>query len=97
MYGWSEAEALAMNISATIPEAQREESKELVWRLQRGEVVDSLKTKRQTKDDRILDVWLTVTRLTDENGVIRAIATTERDVSGLKTIRESIDRKKEKS
>ena len=97
MYGWSEAEALAMNISATIPEAQREEAKELVWRLQRGEVVDSLKTKRQTKDDRILDVWLTVTRLTDENGVIHAIATTERDVSGLKTIRGSIDRKKEKS
>jgi two-component system CheB/CheR fusion protein len=97
MYGWSESEALAMNISATIPKTDREEAKELVWRLQRGEVVDSFETKRQTKDGRILDVWLTVTRLTDENGVIHAIATTERDLSGLKTFRGSIDRRKETS
>ena len=44
----------------------------------------SYKTQRLTKDGKTLDVWLTVTRLQGEDGNPDAIATTERDITGIK-------------
>ena len=41
----------------------------------------TLETKRKHKDGRIIDVWLTNTKLTDDKGKLTGIATTERDIS----------------
>jgi len=81
MYGYSEAEALKMNISDTIPEAKRAESQAFMARLSQGEAVSSLETQRLTKDRRLLHVWLTVTVLTDARGAPVAVASTERDIT----------------
>jgi PAS domain S-box-containing protein len=84
MYGYTEAEALRMNIRDTVPEDRREQALDLLRQAETGEIVASLETKRRTKDGRILDVWLTTTKLLDEQGKIVAIATTERDVTVLR-------------
>ncbi|MFZ5998451.1 MAG: sensor histidine kinase [Nitrospirota bacterium] len=81
MYGYAEAEALSMSIFELIPEERKLEEMRLIEQIKTGAPVESIETKRKAKDGRILDVWLTVTKLVDERGNIVAIATTERDIT----------------
>src|SRR5476649_2877130 len=81
IYGYSQAEALRMNIVDTVPTEYQEEARGFLASLKRGELVPTLETKRKTKDGRIVDVWLTNTKLTDDKGKLTGIATTERDIS----------------
>lgn len=81
MYGYAEAEALRMNIVDTVPKEYQGEAREFLSSLKRGELVPTLETKRKTKDGRIVDVWLTNTKLTDDKGKLTGIATTERDIT----------------
>ena len=81
MYGYSEAEALDMNIDELVPHDKRAEALNLVKSLFKGKPVRSFQTKRLTKDGRTLDVWLTVTLLRDAAGEPYRVATTERDVT----------------
>ncbi len=88
MYGWSEAEALGMNIEEIVPEARLEETTILMKRSAQGEAVESFETQRITKDGRTLDVWLTATVLVDAQVRPASIATTERDITERKKAQE---------
>src|ERR1017187_3241773 len=50
MYGYSEAEALKMNIVDTVPKEYQEEARGFLAALKRGELVATLETKRKTKE-----------------------------------------------
>jgi len=78
MYGWSEAEALVMNVRDRIPEGLREEALAAVLRLSRAEVMEPYHTQRITKDGVVADVSMISTALVNEAGHVYAIATTER-------------------
>ena len=78
MYGWSEAEALAMNVRDRIPEELREEALAKVQQLSRAEILEPYRTQRITKDGAVVEVWMTATALVNEAGQMYAIATTER-------------------
>ncbi len=80
MYGWSEAEALNMNVSSLIPTDRKEEELVTLKKLSYAEVLEPYKTERLAKDGRIVNVWLTVTSLVNEAGKAYAIATTEREI-----------------
>ena len=82
MYGWSEAEALAMNIRDLIPEGLIEEALGTVRQLSRAEVLKPYRIRRVAKDGRIVEVWVTATALVNGAGVIYAVATTEREMAG---------------
>ena len=58
----------------------------LLKRLREGEKVRSFETQRLTKEGRLIDVWITVTTLTDEAGNLVAVATTERDITERKRL-----------
>ena len=92
MYGYSEDEALKMNIRDIVPEHKREGTMAFVKKLQEQEI-ESFKTQRLTKDGKTLDVWLTVTKLVGEDGKPVALATTERDITGRKLEGEIAKRK----
>jgi two-component system CheB/CheR fusion protein len=94
MYGYTETEALKMNISDIVPKGKRREALDFIRRLSRGEEINSFEIQRLTKDGRSLDVWLTVTVLKDENNQIINIATTERDLTKLAELRRSRHGKK---
>ncbi|TFG71836.1 MAG: PAS domain S-box protein, partial [Anaerolineales bacterium] len=79
IYGWSEEEALQMNIKDIVPENKRENALDLIRRLVKGEEITSFVTQRLTKDQRVLDVWLNISKLVNEDGQTYAIATTERE------------------
>lgn len=78
MYGWSEAEALQMNIVQRIPESQRAAYLKKLHQLNQAEILQPYVTQRLTKSGAAVDVFVTSTALINETGRIYAIATTER-------------------
>jgi two-component system CheB/CheR fusion protein len=80
MYGWSEADALTMNICDLIPEDRREEALAVLRQLSRAEAMEPHRTQRIAKDRRIVEVWLTASALVNASGAVYAISTTEREI-----------------
>jgi PAS domain S-box-containing protein len=89
-YGFTEAEALGMNVRDIVAETDREAALTLIQRIKQGDIVKSFELRRVAKDGRILDVWLTITLLTDEKGKPVAIVTTERDITERKRTEEKL-------
>jgi len=80
MYGWSETEALAMNVRDRVPEELREEALAKIKQLGRAEILETVRTQRITREGAVVDVWITSTALVNEAGQMYAIATTERAI-----------------
>jgi two-component system CheB/CheR fusion protein len=78
IYGWSEAEALVMNVRDRIPEALRAEALVKVHQLSRAEILEPYLTQRITNTGAVLAISMTSTALVNEAGMMYAIATTER-------------------
>jgi len=84
MYGYTEAEALKMNIAQLMPLDKKTEAMEYLKRILSGTIVESFETQRVSKDGKILDIKLVVTCLKDDAGVIDAIAATAHDITEMK-------------
>jgi two-component system, chemotaxis family, CheB/CheR fusion protein len=78
LYGWSETEALSMNVRDRIPKTLQESALAKVQLLSQAEILDPYRTQRLTKDGSVLEVTLTSTALLNESNQMYAIATTER-------------------
>jgi two-component system CheB/CheR fusion protein len=78
LYGWSEAQALQMNVRDRIPEGQRDQDMAQLSRLARNEVLQPYSTQRLTKSGAVVNVSIVATALLDDAGRMYAIATTER-------------------
>jgi two-component system CheB/CheR fusion protein len=78
LYGWSEAEALQLNVSDRIPKALQPVALGQVYQLSQAQTLAPFQTQRLTKDGRTLNVTLTATALLNNAGQVDAIATTER-------------------
>lgn len=86
LYGYSEGEALMLRLQDLVPPNHWREQEKMVQRITEGEVLKSFETRRTTKTGTALDIWSTVTLLTDDQGKPIAIATTDRDVTERKRI-----------
>jgi PAS domain S-box-containing protein len=80
-YGYTQAEAMKMNISRIIPSHKQDEWTLITQRAVEGENIESFSTQRITKNNRMLDVSVNATCLKDENLKPFAITTTERDIT----------------
>ncbi|MBA4356847.1 MAG: chemotaxis protein CheR, partial [Desulfovibrio sp.] len=78
IYGWSEAEALQLNVCDRIPESMRARALKIIHKLAKAIVMKPYRTQRIAKDGAVVDVWMTSTALEDEAGQMYAISTTER-------------------
>ncbi len=85
MYGWSESEALSMNVRDRIPQERQEEVMQMMDKLSHAEVLVPYRTQRITKEGKLMDVWITCTALVNEEGKIYAVATTEREIKSNNT------------
>ena len=81
MFGYSEQEALAMTVWQLVPPNKVAEQKDFNYRIFAGEKVTSFETQRLAKDGRLIDVWMTVTKLVDDAGKVTGIASTERNIT----------------
>jgi two-component system CheB/CheR fusion protein len=80
MYGWSESEALAMNMRKRIPKEQTEKELALLKKIALGDKIEPFQTQRLAKGGNSVKVWLTASALIDEAGKLYAISTTERKI-----------------
>lgn len=81
MYGWSEEEALGMNISDIVPEDQKEKALEILYSAIKGDTIVPYQTQRLTKEGNLVNIFLITTSLADKHGEIYAIATTEKVIN----------------
>jgi two-component system, chemotaxis family, CheB/CheR fusion protein len=100
MYGYSESEALQMNLQRLVPDTKRDETNSYLQRLRHDEGIEPFKTQRVTHDGRFLDVEITVTIYRNELGDPVGAATTEMNVSerekliaALNAINESLEKR----
>ncbi len=82
LYGWTAAEATAMNIQELVPESLREHALSRVRELSRSDALVSQRAQRIAKDGSIVEITLTATALLNQEGQVYAIATTERVDAG---------------
>ena len=78
LYGWSEAEALAMNVRNRTPAALQAAALDRVKQLSQAKILEPYLTKRLTKSGAVVEVSMISTALVDPAGQMYAIATTER-------------------
>lgn len=78
IYGYTELEAIGMNIEDLIPEDQRAETRQLLEHLKASGPFKSGRTQRLTKSGERVTIKLTASVLYDETGKPSAVATTER-------------------
>jgi len=78
MYGWSEAESLAMNTHQLIPGCGQEQARALMQQLSQAESLQPFHLERITKGGQTVKVVLTASALVNASGVMYALATTER-------------------
>jgi PAS domain S-box-containing protein len=81
LYGYPRGEAVAMNTLDMVPKKYRAVMCEILRRISNGEAAGSFEIQRKTRDGRVLDVGLTITRLRDSAGKVRTLAFTERDIT----------------
>jgi two-component system CheB/CheR fusion protein len=80
MYGWSEEEAVGMNVRDRILQTQNDAELLRITQLDDARILEPYKAPRRTKEGSVVDVWIMATALVDTSGKMYAIATTERTV-----------------
>jgi two-component system CheB/CheR fusion protein len=80
MYGWSEAEALLMNVRDRIPKGLQAGELDKVRQLCQSQILEPYHTQRTTKEGAVMEVTMVSTALVNEAGEMYAISTTERKV-----------------
>lgn len=78
IYGWSEAEALLLNVRDRIPPLLRDDALVTLREFDRDRIPEPYHTQRLTRSGAVLEVSVTATALLDASGQIYAMATTER-------------------
>ncbi len=82
IYGWTEAEALRLNLLDRVPPEQRALALDQMERLGRAQVIEPYRSQRLAKDGSVLEVSITATALRNDDTEVYAVATTERLVHG---------------
>lgn len=82
LYGWTEAEALQMNVRQRIPTPLQDKALAQVQQLSQARTLAPFTTQRLNKTGQLLEVSLVATALVNESGQVYAIATTERTSDG---------------
>jgi PAS domain S-box-containing protein len=81
IFGYTADEVVGKHISILAAPDRVDEIPEILERLRKGERVDHYKTRRKTKDGRILTVSLTVSPLFDAQGGIAGASEVARDIT----------------
>ena len=78
LYGWSEEEALRLNLRDRTPAADQAEEMGRMTRVIHGEIIEPYRAQRLTKTGAVVEVTVVSTALSHESGETYAVATTER-------------------
>ena len=86
IFGYRAEEMIGQSIMRIIPPDREEEEIQILMRLQRGERVDHFDTVRVRRDNRSIDVSLTISPIKDSNGTVIGASKVARDITERKRI-----------
>lgn len=81
MYGYPESEAVGRSVQDIIPPRLRAKYLSLLETIRDGGRVEAFETQRIAKDGRILEVWVTLSPLRDDQGQTVAVSAIGRDIT----------------
>ena len=90
MFGYTAGEIVGRSIEVLIPGDRLHEEKRILSRLRGGDLVDHFDTVRVTKDNRRVDVSLTVSPVRDSGGRIIGVSKVSRDITERKASEEAL-------
>src|SRR5687768_8123047 len=70
LYGYSEREALRMNVRELIPDERTADLDGTFGAIERGEEIPGLELKRKARDGHVVDVWVTTAKVFDGKGSV---------------------------
>lgn len=88
IFGYKPEEIVGRHISTLAAPERLDEIPTILARIARGDRIDHYETKRKTRDGRILTVFLTISPLRDDSGVIIGASKVARDVTEQKKAEE---------
>ena len=94
VFGYSREELIGKPSTFLVPEESRDKAKNLHKGFVNGALVKNVDGVRLTKDKRMMPVSLTMSRLTDENGILVALATIAKDTTEQKRVQEELDQER---
>ena len=96
IFGYTAEEMIGQPIIKIIPHDLYHEEETILSKLRRGEIIEHMETIRITKDNKLIDISLTVSPVRDESGKIIGVSKIARDITNAKRaerlIRESDER-----
>lgn len=90
IYGFTEAEALNMKIWNIIPEHFLAEMHIVIDDILLGKKIETLEMNRITKFGKMIDVTFSASVIADQEGILKSVAITERDITQQKKTRVEI-------
>jgi PAS domain S-box-containing protein len=90
LFGYTAEEAVGRSILLIIPPERRDEEREILAKLARGERIEHYETVRMAKDGRLLDISLTVSPIRDAEGLVIGASKIARDITGRKQAEEAL-------
>ncbi|MGA8004941.1 MAG: EAL domain-containing protein [Burkholderiales bacterium] len=92
MFGYAADEIVGENISLIVPPDLRDEEREILARIARGERIRNFESRRLRRDGSELDVSLTVSPIVDAAGAVIGASKIARDISERKHAERRIER-----
>jgi PAS domain S-box-containing protein len=86
MFGYTAQEMIGQSILRLIPEKLHYEEDEILQKLRRGERIDHYETRRQKKNNDLIDVSVTISPMRDNTGAVIGASKIARDISDRKRI-----------
>jgi PAS domain S-box-containing protein len=88
IYGYIESEVIGKSISLLIPHGNENEVLSILDRIKSDEVIGHYETTRRTKDDREIQISLTISPILNPEGKIIGVSTIGRDITERKRTEE---------
>ncbi len=86
LFGFTAREAVGQSIAMLIPPERRDEEREILARIVRGQPIEHFETVRVTKDGRRIDISLTISPIRNASGEVIGASKIARDISRRKTL-----------
>lgn len=96
LYGYTAEEAVGQSINFIVPSERHAEQEEIMARLRRGELTESVETTRRAKNGEVVHIRLTVSPVRDEKGALIGAAALARNISRRKQIERELNLSEER-
>jgi PAS domain S-box-containing protein len=90
IFGFTADEAIGQPITIIIPADRHSEERDILGRIRRGERTDHFETIRRRKDGSLIAVSLTVSPVTDANGLVIGASKIARDITEQQRMRDQV-------